>query len=126
MKVSNHATHCIVCNNELQGLQKKFCSTKCKSKKHQNNSYNKQQERGLKRKIVLIGLCGGECQKCGYNKNYAAIEFHHRNASDKSFQLDMRSLSNRSLKVILEEIQKCDLLCANCHREIHHPQLTIR
>src|SRR5690606_27464236 len=98
MTVSNHATHCIKCNNKLQGLQTRFCSVNCKNNHYQHNSYLKQQERGLKRKIKLINTQHGKCSLCGYNKNYAALEFHHVNESEKSFSLDMRSLSNRSME----------------------------
>jgi predicted HNH restriction endonuclease len=39
----------------------------------------------------------------------------------KSFQLDLRSLSNRRWSVITEEAKKCILLCSNCHAELHNP-----
>lgn len=113
--------HCVICNESLSGLQKKFCSTKCKSSdtnnKHQN--YTAQQERGRNRKLKLIVLFGGSCSVCGYDKNSAALHFHH--TRDKSFQLDIRNLSNRSWRACLSESKKCVLLCANCHAELHHP-----
>ncbi len=58
---------------------------------------------------------------CGYDKNYAALEFHHKVPIEKLFQLDLRSLSNRSWDAILEEAKKCQLLCSNCHAEYHNP-----
>lgn len=125
MSISRQATHCIKCNKLLTGLQKKYCSIKCKSKTHQYNSYEAQQKRGLKRKIQLISKKGGKCEKCGYSNNIAALQFHHRDPSSKKFQLDMRSLSNRKEVVILKELKKCDLLCANCHLETHHPKHNI-
>lgn len=57
------------------------------------------------------------CLKCGYSKNPAALEWHHPN-DDKDFNI---SESARSLHIIEEEIGKCELLCANCHREHHFP-----
>lgn len=87
------------------------------------NHYDYQKLRGLKRKVELINLRGGKCEKCGYCKNVAGFDFHHRKPEDKKFQLDMRHLSNQSMNVILEEFDKCDLLCANCHRETHSPEL---
>lgn len=58
---------------------------------------------------------------CGYDKNISALEFHHTNPEEKSFQLDSRHLSNTSMGKILEESKKCILVCSNCHKEIHHP-----
>ena len=87
------------------------------------NNYPKQKQRGLLRKIQLINEFGGKCQECGYNKNIAALEFHHINPDEKEFQLDMRHLSNTNLEKLKEEADKCQLLCANCHREIHNPSL---
>ena len=85
------------------------------------NNYENQKLRGLKRKYEAILVRGGKCEKCGYNKNIAALDFHHINPSEKSYQLDGRHLSNCSMKSIIEESKKCILLCANCHREIHYP-----
>ncbi|MGD8926750.1 MAG: hypothetical protein PVG20_07855, partial [Thioalkalispiraceae bacterium] len=65
---------------------------------------------------------GNECELCGYAKNHAALEFHHTKPEEKIFQLDLRSLSNRRWELILEEAQKCQLLCSNCHAELHNPE----
>jgi len=91
----------------------------------QKNTYEYQVMRSLKRKLHLITLSGGKCQKCGYNKNLAAFDFHHKNQETKKFQLDQRSLSNSSMKSIMEEFEKCEVLCSNCHREHHSPDLEI-
>ncbi|TXG85728.1 MAG: hypothetical protein E6R13_01730, partial [Spirochaetes bacterium] len=56
------------------------------------NTYEYQKLRGLKRKIELIELKGGCCERCGYNKNVAAFDFHHKNPEQKDYQLDMRRL----------------------------------
>lgn len=119
--------NCIICEKKLTGQQSKFCSNTCKQKDHwhkikkQTNTYHSQTIRGLRRKTLLIEYFGGCCEKCGYNKNLAALEFHH--IKNKSFQLDMRTLSNNSINVLYEESKKCMLLCANCHRELHNPEM---
>ena len=87
------------------------------------NNYKNQKLRGLKRKYEIILEKGGKCEMCGYNKNIAALEFHHINPEEKEFQIDIRHFSNTSLDKLKEEINKCVLLCANCHREIHNPSL---
>ena len=87
------------------------------------NSYEKQKERAIKRKLELIKLKGGKCEKCGYNKNLGALEFHHLDPSIKEFNLDERHLSNTTIEKILNELDKCILVCSNCHKEIHYPHL---
>lgn len=89
------------------------------------NSYEYQKLRGLKRKLELIKLKGGKCKKCGYNKNTAALDFHHIDPNEKEIKLDIRKLANTKMSKLIEEVSKCDLLCANCHRETHHPDLEI-
>ena len=61
--------------------------------------------------------------KCGYDKNLAALSFHHEDEVEKNHQLDMRSLSNRRMEAVMREFEKCILLCANCHMETHYPDL---
>jgi len=89
-----------------------------------NNSYDRQKERANFRKAELVRLLGGECSKCGYHENYSALEFHHVEPSKKSFQLDARHIANTSKELLMEEVGKCVLLCSNCHKEVHHPDLS--
>jgi len=67
---------------------------------------------------MAVDLKGGGCQVCGYNKCISALEFHHVDEKDKGFDLSTRGLT-RSWEKIKNEIQKCILVCSNCHREIH-------
>ena len=115
---------CINCKKKLVGRQRKFCSRNCKNSYNNINyqSYQAQQRRGQKRKLELLEIKGKRCSSCGYQKNSAALEFHHENPKEKDFQLDLRSLSNRKWEVIIQEAEKCILLCANCHAELHHPE----
>jgi hypothetical protein len=114
---------CLNCGKRLIGRQTKYCSRACKNTflNQQLQSYQAQQDRGRSRKLELINIMGGECERCGYGKNYAALEFHHMEPSKKEFQLDLRCLSNRKWEVILLEAEKCKLLCSNCHAEEHNP-----
>ena len=89
------------------------------------NYWEAQKIRATLRKFELVKSLGGCCSKCGYNKNLAALEFHHIDASKKSFQLDARRIANTSKKKITEEVAKCELLCSNCHKETHHSRLEI-
>lgn len=90
---------------------------------NRHQSYVSQQARGLHRKLLLLEEAGSRCRQCGYSRNLAALTWHHLHPKDKSFSLDMRSMSNRSEREIRSEIGKCIVLCANCHAELHFPQL---
>ena len=61
---------------------------------------------------------GGKCMICGYKKCQRALSFHHIDPSKKKFDLSSRGLT-RSWERIQKEIDKCVLLCANCHMEVH-------
>lgn len=118
----NKRSNCIVCSTPLRGRQTKYCSSRCKLSFLQ--SYPNQKQRGLSRKLELIRLLSGKCEKCGYCANIAALTFHH-NEGEKDFKLDVRSLSNRTYSKVQSEVRKCILLCANCHAEIHNPKLNL-
>ena len=77
-----------------------------------------------KLKHILINYKGGKCQKCGYDRCEGALQFHHRNPAEKDFGLSDVNLNgtDHSLKILLLEADKCDLLCANCHAEIHYKE----
>ena len=70
------------------------------------------------RLTTLMRRRGCRCKKCGYNRCTAALEFHHRNPKRKLFNVNMSTMT-KGWKRILAEVKKCDLLCANCHRETH-------
>lgn len=69
-------------------------------------------------RVKAIIKMGGKCSICGYDKCFDALEFHHINPENKSFNISVRGLT-RSWENIEAEISKCILICANCHREIH-------
>lgn len=58
---------------------------------------------------------GAKCMRCGYDRCVQALEFHHRDPSEK----DPKWSRNWSLPRLKVELDKCDILCANCHREEH-------
>jgi hypothetical protein len=53
------------------------------------------------------------------------LVWHHVDPHLKSFEVDLRALSNRALPSLAAEIAKCQLLCQNCHMEVHHPSASI-
>src|SRR5689334_23101392 len=114
---------CVVCGTALAGRQRRFCSRACKNRetnnRHQN--YVAQQQRGRRRKLALMRERGMRCERCGYHANHAALSWHHVDPSMKSFDLDLRALSNRSEAAVAAEASKCRLYCLNCHAEVHFP-----
>ena len=59
---------------------------------------------------------GGKCIKCGYNRYYGALEFHHK---DDNKEVNPNQALNRRWERAIVELSKCEMVCANCHREIH-------
>ena len=106
---------CVVCGSPLSGRKTRFCTRICKNSFGNNRlqSYRAQQLRGRERKIRLVRSRGSRCETCGYARNFAALEFHHLKPQAKTFNLDLRSLSNRRWSSIVTEAKKCALLCSN-------------
>lgn len=76
------------------------------------------QRRRKKIKQMAIDYKGGSCQTCGYNKYNGALEFHHTNPNEKDFSIGEKGHCT-SWEKVKEELDKCVLVCSNCHREIH-------
>lgn len=74
----------------------------------------------IKQKANEYKLLKG-CSVCGYKNCAEALEWHHNN-DDKSFDPSTKLMSRGFIKyeLYLKEIEKCELLCANCHREKHY------
>jgi hypothetical protein len=73
-------------------------------------------------KIKCVEYKGGCCSLCGYKKYLGALEFHHENPSKKEFNI-AREGSTKFNDRIKKELDKCILVCANCHRECHGQNL---
>lgn len=71
-----------------------------------------------KLKKDLVEYKGGKCEKCGYNKCVAAMDFHHKDPKEKDFGLSSNG-NTQSWEKLTREADKCLLLCSNCHRELH-------
>lgn len=69
-----------------------------------------------KTKLKAIEYKGGKCLICGYNKSVRALQFHHINPKEKDFGI---SGTTKSFEKLKPELDKCVLLCANCHAEVH-------
>lgn len=74
---------------------------------------NRQKTQRIKQQCVEYK--GSKCQRCGYKTCHQAMDFHH--VSDKKF--GVASFNWKSFDYIKSELDKCWLLCSNCHREFH-------
>lgn len=83
---------------------------KIKNYKHVKTHRQKVKERAVEYK-------GGKCEKCEYNKCVRALEFHHIDPTEKDFTIGYYKIL--SWEKIKKELDKCILVCSNCHREIH-------
>lgn len=120
MSTSSISKICLDCQVEkpiaefyTKGKNRKGPQSRCKPC-HKENSRLRQNQS----KAYAVERGGGKCQRCGYNKCMAALEFHHLNPTEK--EPTWNSLRAWSKARIDEALKKCLLLCANCHREIEN------
>lgn len=90
---------------------------------------NEANERLLKAKTMFVKYKGSCCSVCGYKKCIQALEFHHLNPEEKDFEISGYNLNTKNVTtldpIIQKELDKCMLLCANCHREVHNNIITL-
>jgi len=132
--IFNTSKRCRKCNYKARRESTKNIKCKCIIcnkdyiyKKHgQGNTYNKCvscrcNEYKKKRKREYVNLKGGQCLICGYDRCNQALTFHHIDPTKKSFEI---SESIYSWKKTILELEKCALLCTNCHAEAHSGMIT--
>ena len=103
---------------KIRGRQ---CSVKECNKKHYGNGYCVSHWRIWNRqttKLKFIELLGGKCQACGGKFHHASFDFHHLDPSKKEFTITNK-ITNFPFEKLVKELEKCILLCANCHRVEH-------
>lgn len=109
--------HCRICNDcktlsefyvKKNGDMHPYCKSCTSNKLIAKNKVTKSK---------CVEYKGGKCEKCGYNKSQSALHFHHVDPATKAFSIASRqSCSFEELKA---ELDKCIMLCANCHAEEH-------
>jgi hypothetical protein len=87
-----------------------------KGKLYSSYTTLKMREINLRRKQRAVDYKGGQCDLCGYSKCVGALEFHHQDPGSKDFGVSSKKTSWEEMK---RELDKCSILCANCHREEH-------
>jgi len=91
--------------NRKSGHSKTICNS-CRVTKARN-----------KRNERIYEYKGNSCEKCGYNRSKKALCFHHIKPEDKLFAI--ANSWSKSWDRVRNELDKCILLCANCHAEMH-------
>ena len=99
-----------------KGVNQRFRCAKC--------NVERVTERRKKVKQLLVNHFGGKCSLCGYDKYVGALAFHHLDPSIKDFGISNKG-NTRSFERQLKELEKCILVCNNCHAELHHGNKTI-
>lgn len=120
---------CIICEEEFETLpgggSRKYCFTCSPSYNHGDNKGRGSAITAIRHAIKkqLVKYKGGKCQECGYDKCIGALQFHHINPNEKDFDLSSQYNGGRlDMNLLYNEVDKCDLLCANCHSEKHFMQ----
>jgi 5-methylcytosine-specific restriction endonuclease McrA len=113
---------CELCGKEFKVIDKghtrKYCY-ECSPYYHKGNKKEyvyRQIEFRRAMKRYGIEYLGGKCQRCGYNKCAGALSFHHKNPASKEYNFNDSTMSINTYK---KELDKCNLLCMNCHMEEH-------
>jgi len=103
-----------------------------------DKQYIKERKKGYKGDICLscsstrrrrlikqkaVDYKGGKCERCGYNKSNAGLTFHHLNPEEKEFGIAADG-KHRKWEIVKKEVDKCSLLCLNCHAELHDEEST--
>ncbi len=118
ISISSSAKYCSSCwKNLCEEKHKNSISEESliKRKNQTKQAVLSYRQRSKQKAIVYLG---GSCKICSYNKCVAALEFHHLDPLKKDFGIG-DSGNTRSWEKTKIELDKCILVCANCHREIH-------
>ena len=94
-----------------KGCSRTKCNSCCAARKRRSS------------KKDAVDYLGGKCWVCGYSKSMRALVFHHKDPNEKKFSIG-GSQEIRWEKLV-KELDKCVLLCANCHAEAHDSLIEI-
>jgi hypothetical protein len=103
-------------NIQCKECQKSYFKEYYKKNKQKQIARVNKTRLSKKNKIAKIKIESG-CVRCGYNKHPAALHFHHVDTSTKTMNISCNL--HHDIKDLLKEIEKCEVLCANCHAEEH-------
>jgi hypothetical protein len=130
---SKYTPWCLTCSRTQQHEYRKRCIEsglctdcgKCRSRPNRRTCQSCEDKRKPYRRTLrqelkgfAVQYLGGACKDCGFTTEHLDVfDFHHRDPADKSFTIGL--FLKRDWNTVRDELDKCDLLCANCHRIRH-------
>jgi hypothetical protein len=121
-----YKTHTIVETTKKFKVSKPTIIRYCPNKRilltpeeRQRRQYLYIKQHRARKKEWAVKYKGGKCKLCGYSKNICALDFHHLDKNKKKFNI-AGTRYYLSIKALKKELDKCILVCANCHRELHN------
>lgn len=114
IKKGYRAGSCKNCHNKAQKEYRE---------KHPEYKSDYQTMRASLNKVKSVLYLGDKCKVCGKQFDSCVYDFHHLDPNTKD--VDPSRLMSRSWENIKPELDKCVLLCANCHRLVHHGGLQL-
>ncbi len=111
---------CFDCKGDFIGDKKRKYCDKCNTMKSRKAGYDSSIKRMIRnREFIRNYKQGKECEICGYNRYPQLLDFHHKDRKLKSVGVNILMKTLKNLDIIQNEIEKCMLVCPNCHRELH-------
>jgi hypothetical protein len=110
---------CKKCHGKILPANHKDKNPYCSDCDPKKISKNNPEERH-RRKEYLVEMLGGKCVICGYKRSVKALSFHHKNPAEKEFDITNNGNILRDWDLVIKEAKKCELLCLNCHMELHN------
>ena len=100
---------------EVFGCSKAAISNTMNGNASRQNDTAVMRRRIFRRYKEMVG-----CQECGYNAHFAALDFNHINPKDKLHHPSALISSTVTGELLWAELEKCEVLCSNCHRIHSH------
>jgi len=122
MSWSRNFERCCLCGTNQRPHEALGLCKRCYNQTKQRTTWNqRRKEKRRQGRLKYEELkAGKQCLSCN-ESHPACLDFHHKDGTVKSDRIS-KMLGRYSWKRILKEIEKCDVLCSNCHRKFHYPK----
>lgn len=115
-KINNK--RCVICGEKLSKNRKATTCIRCR-----NITVFLWKKRRLEHKKMAVKYLGGKCLHCGLETEFYSIyDFHHKDPKEKDSLISQIMNKKSNFELIKKELDKCELLCSNCHRIVHEKE----